>query len=383
MRVRHLPLGLFNGALISQSLLGAGLAAPPESDKSDDSSADPAGSVGVAENSSFEAAMSVPFADPSMMYVKDFRASSYYSFATRPLSNTGHHIQVAKSTDFATWEYQNNVVSGGPLDALPNLPPWVVPTAANDTEVWAPVVFQTLPNRFIMYFTAHSDRENKHCLGVATSRDPVGPYEPKNKPLLCQEDQGGVIDAAVYQDLSTRAWYMLYKVDGNALAHQGECNTQWPPFPSTPIMLQEMSLSGTWIRLGKKPIKLLDNNGQDDHGIVEAPSLVKAPDGPYFLFFSRGCYLTDQYTISYATSDKLEGPYERRGDLLKTGVYGGEQLFSPGGAEVHLDGDNLKIVFHAGLEPDRLMYAADATYDSAGKVQIQGSVSKVKAKLRN
>lgn len=38
------------------------------------------------------------------------------------------------------------------------------------------------------------------------------------------------------------------------------------------------------------PHQILDNAGASDDGIVEAPSLVKAPDNTYALFFSSGCY---------------------------------------------------------------------------------------------
>lgn len=91
---------------------------------------------------------------------------------------------------------------------------------------------------------------------------------------------------------------------------------------------------------------LLDNQGIKDMGVTEAPSLVKTWDGKYVLFFSHDCYNTPNYTVSYATSDQITGPYKRRGDLFKTGVDG---LNGPGGATIHWDMVN--VSFPLTLQP--------------------------------
>lgn len=104
------------------------------------------------------------------------------------------------------------------------------------------------------------------------------------------------------------------------------------------------------------PVTILDNAGVSDDGLIEAPSLVKTWDGQYVLFFSSGCYSTQNYTLSYAfsTSGNVTGPYQR-GDspLLSTGDYDGTNLTSPGGADVHWDAR--RMVFHVqdtSQEPD-------------------------------
>lgn len=98
----------------------------------------------------------------------------------------------------------------------------------------------------------------------------------------------------------------------------------------TPIILQPVKNDG--VTLDGAASTLLDNAGVSDDGVVEAPSLVKGPQGQYVLFFSSGCYSTPNYTVSYATASSVKGPYARRAQpLLKTGDMG---LFAPGGADV-------------------------------------------------
>ena len=50
------------------------------------------------------------------------------------------------------------------------------------------------------------------------------------------------------------------------------------------------AVEGDGITAQGNPVQILDNAGASDDGVVEAPSLVKAPDNTYALFFSSGCY---------------------------------------------------------------------------------------------
>jgi len=116
-------------------------------------------------------------------------------------------------------------------------------------------------------------------------------------------------------------------------------------------MLQEVAADG--ITTIGSPVTILNNNGASDDGIVEAPSLVKTASGQYVLFFSSGCYADGTYTVNYATSASIAGPYTRYGPLLQTGDYG---LTAPGGASIFWDAEH--IVFHADhpTVSDRTLY---------------------------
>ncbi len=118
----------------------------------------------------------------------------------------------------------------------------------------------------------------------------------------------------------------MYKVDGNAIGHGGSCGNTVEPIVPTPIMMQQVGLDGH-TKIGS-PFQILDR-GQYDGPLIEAPNLIKAPDGTFILFFSSNCYSTTLYDISYATSANLKGPYTKSSaPLLVTGNYG---LTAPGG----------------------------------------------------
>lgn len=101
---------------------------------------------------------------------------------------------------------------------------------------------------------------------------------------------------------------------------------------------------------------LLDNDGTSDSGIVEAPALLRTSDGTYVLFFSSGCFVTSSYTVSYATSSSVTGPYTRASSaLISTGD--GRGLTAPGGMSVSADAQHM--IFHANNDNGgRSMYTA-------------------------
>ena len=79
-------------------------------------------------------------------------------------------------------------------------------------------------------------------------------------------------------------------MQGNSIGNgdPNKCGNTIAPIVPTPIMMQ--AVEGDGITPQGNPVQILDNNGVSDDGIVEAPSLVKAPDNTYALFFSSGCY---------------------------------------------------------------------------------------------
>jgi len=72
------------------------------------------------------------------------------------------------------------------------------------------------------------------------------------------------------------------------------------------------------------------------------------------LFFSPQCYLTPKYSVNYAVSDKLLGPYTRAPNpLFSTGVNG---LKAPGGLDIAVNGDH--AMFHGDYMGGRAAYTA-------------------------
>ncbi|KAF4308635.1 glycoside hydrolase family 43 protein [Botryosphaeria dothidea] len=293
--------------------------------------------AGTIQRRAVNEVISSNFPDPSIVKV----GTTWYSFAT---NSGGINVQIAKSLDFKSW----TVISG--KDALPNLPRWVNNT---DPAVWAPDVIQNDDGEFVLYFSALSGSNHRHCLGVGTSKDIEGPYAAQDDPWVCPVDQGGAIDSSGFHD-SDGSRYVTYKIDGNSLTSgQGSCGNVAQPFSPTPIMQQKIAGNGI-DKLGE-PYQILDRS-DDDGPLVEAPSIAKLPDGRYVLFFSSGCFSAD-YHLKYALADSVNGPYTKYGIL-----HGTENLKNPGGASIAEDGTH--ILFHADLPAGgRGMYAATVAFN--------------------
>jgi len=241
---------------------------------------------------------------------------------------------------FPTFNYTANSSlpnSGAP----PPGPQNITFSTTRGANPWAPEIFKN-PNTglYIMYYCATSAvYPSAHCIGAAVSTNGIaGPYIPRNESIACPGEWGGAIDPAVFVDtaldpttnIRTNTIYLLYKVDGNSHGHGGECYNTAAPYTSTPLLLQRMSADGL-TPLGAA-VYLLDRSTDEGDGpLIEAPSLVKV-GGVYVLFYSTGCTRNADYDVRVATAASVEGPYVRRGVLLRTGDWGG--LFAPGSVTV-------------------------------------------------
>ena len=224
--------------------------------------------------------------------------------------------------------------------------------------------------KFLLYYTAAlKSKPNIHCLGVAKSDNPLGPFTPTNTadPWICPSAQGGAIDPAGYYDAKDNTRWVVYKVDGNAIGHGGICNNGVKPIVRTPIMLQQVNVDDGVTKIGA-PIGPLITNGPADGPVVEAPSLTKAADGTYVLLFSSNCWATPLYDISYATAKNIKGPYTKYGPLFVTGSMG---LTAPGGIDLAING--VRAVFHANYNGGRAMFT---TYIGGSKNKYQAYVKK-------
>jgi beta-xylosidase len=202
-----------------------------------------------------------------------------------------------------------------------------------------------------------------HCIGVATSKNILGPYTPNDTPWACPIDQGGAIDADSFQDVDGKR-YVVYKVDGNSIGHGGECMNSVAPIIPTPILLQAVAADGITPIDG--PVEVLDRDVFDGP-LIEAPSLHCSPEGIYFLFFSSNCFSGPLYDTSYATAKSIYGPYTKsERPLFITGD--GPNMRGPGGSDIVKDGS--RVVLHGHLDDatgyvgytPRGMYTAQLTF---------------------
>ncbi|TVY49866.1 putative arabinan endo-1,5-alpha-L-arabinosidase A [Lachnellula occidentalis] len=278
-----------------------------------------------------DAVVDASFADPAIFEDAD---GTFYTFAT---NHHGNHVQVANATAVnGPWEVLQH-------DLLPVPGNW-----STGAEVWAPDVRKIGENYILYYSAQNAEQTLQHCVGAATSKTVLGPYEALDTPLACPLSEGGAIDISGFTD-TDGTHFVVYKVDGNSIGHGGACGNTVEPIVPTPIRLQRLEDDG--YSPAGEPMDILDRI-EGDGPYIEAPQIILV-DGVYFLFFSSNCFLTPGYDIKYATASAIRGPYTRSSNqLLQTDVP--FDLIAPGGAQI--TGDGKFMVFHANCDNGRCMY---------------------------
>lgn len=254
------------------------------------------------------------FPDPGILRV----GKVYHAYST---NGGGANVPHAVSRDLVHWE-----VTG---DAMPVLPPWAI-----GGRTWAPEVTQ-IGGRFALYFTALDEASGRQCIGVATAASPAGPFrDASRKPLVCQNGEGGSIDASPFKDADGKR-YLLWKNDGN-------CCSQ-----PTNLYLQPLSADG--LKLTGKASALIQNFQLWEGNVIEAPTLYRA-GGVYYLLYSAGPYDSDLYAVGYATAPRVTGPYKKAPEnpiLVSRGEVAG-----PGHQTVVTDGAGKTwLAYHAWTAP--------------------------------
>jgi len=209
--------------------------------------------------------------------------------------------------------------SGPVLDALPNVPSWALPASAG-ADTWVPDVVQ-IGGRYVMYFSSQLRYygNHTHCIGVAVSPLPEGPFVPVgDRPLVCQASLGGDIDAQLFSDPKgpdgpAHPNYLVWKSDNNNLPGSGP-----PAIWAAPLSDDGLALSGSAVVIFRA-----DRSWEEP--IIEAPQMTMAPDGSVWLFFSGGGgYYLSNYAIGVARCDGPLGGCsdERPGPLISSNFQG-------------------------------------------------------------
>lgn len=277
----------------------------------------------------------VDFPDPSIVSADGVS----YAFST---PNGDADIPMTHNGDFDDASNWSDIEDAFPSDDVPAFGSsgWAVAGTA-----WAPDVnhLTDFDGSYAMYYSpALQSNDGIHCIGLARSTGVSGLYnDSSTEPMICPESDGGAIDAAGFLDGDNRR-YVVYKIDGPAIANGSYCvSTDNPPSYNTSLMLQEVANDG-YTTIGR-PVVLYNNDGVPDRYNIEAPIITNSQEGIYFLFFNSGCYGDNSYTINYVMSaTSISGPYSERKVFLKTGDHG---LFGPGGLDI--DQKTGDAVFHS------------------------------------
>jgi beta-xylosidase len=251
------------------------------------------------------------FPDPMVLWYHGW----YYAYGTTAQwQRLGVVFPILKSLDLVHWRYV--------ADAMPS-PSW------GTGDWWAPDV---LYNRrtFYMYYVGMSMDKQVHCIGVATSKSPTGPFGDHG-PLACEDRSGqGYIDPAPFVDTDGRA-YLYFSVDS--------------PHHSISVLRLAPDLLHT---MGPRT-ELFGISQPWERGpyfsTVEGPFVIKRR-GLYYCFYSGNDWQHD-YAMGYATASRPLGPFTKnsRNPILR----GTAQVKGPGGGSIILgpQGAESWLVYHA------------------------------------
>ena len=265
------------------------------------------------------------FPDPFLLRTP----TRFLAFAT---ASAGLHVQVAGSPDLLHWSLLTT--AAGRSDALPVLPAWV---RVNQPDVWAPEVLK-VGATYNLYFSARHrserhERDEKECVGVATSTAPEGPYRPQDEPLVCTGLPSGVIDPSPFRDGSRL--YLYYKRDGNCCGH------------GSGVLVQDLSPDGLRVTGGRTETGV--RNDQPWEGqIVEAPTMLKRR-GRYLMFYSAADYAGAAYAVGYARCRTPTGPCvdAEENPILKSRQLEAPRLIGPGHQALLQWGGRTFMAYHA------------------------------------
>lgn len=258
-------------------------------------------------------------------------------------------FRVLRSPDLRTWRLTGSVFNRPPRWAKGNF--------------WAPEMTRLGSGYAVFYSALPRDSEQWYCLGVATAPTPEGPWRDRGRPLRC--GKRGSIDVHPTRDERGRL-HILFKTDGNKFRKP------------TRIYAQRMSEDGS--RLLGNPRELIRNDRRWEGKVVEAPTVIRRPDGYFYMLYSgnrccvertpRGALKACNYAVGVARSRKLMGPWRKfSGNPI---LQAGNGWRCPGHTGVTDDGaGGLLALFHAYSDRDqflsgRQLLAAPLTFGAGG-----------------
>jgi beta-xylosidase len=243
-------------------------------------------SASAAAEPLFEPVYRVNFPDPFILE----HQGEFIAYST----NDGENLPMATSRNLIDWQaVPDPARPGRRLDGLPALAPWV-----KGGFTWAPEVM-AVNGKWLLYYTANHRKKDVQCIGVAVANGPKGPFRDSSaEPMVCQFDQGGTIDANPFRDKDGKL-YLYFKSDGNRVGK------------NTIIWGQAMAADG--MAVTGRPVELLRDDAKWEMRVVEAPSMVRVPEG-YAMFYSAGYYgwnaedRLSPYSMGYAICTGALGP---------------------------------------------------------------------------
>lgn len=279
------------------------------------------------------------FADPFVWQHQGI----YYAIGTGAAEAEGQVDEMHKqrvfpllqSSNLVNWQFAGNAL--------------LRPDPALGDNYWAPEVAYQDGIFYLYYSVGHGDKN--HQLRVATSPDPLGPYQDGGG-LINPENCAFAIDPSPFQD-DDGQWYLFYAQDfldtengvraGTALVVDRLLTmTQLAGEPQ--VVLRARC---DWQRfLVDRPMY----SGVYDWHTLEGPC-VRKHDHRYYCFYSGGRWETESYGVDYGVADRVIGPYSDAGNELGARVLRSipGYVVGPGHNSIAVspDGKTEYVVYHA------------------------------------
>lgn len=204
-----------------------------------------------------------------------------------PTYSDGYDKQVFfdafSSKDLITWEKHSPIVDTSAIK-------WA------KRAVWAPAIIKK-DNKYFLFFGANDIQSDKEYggIGVAVADRPEGPFKDYlGKPLIDKFHNGAQpIDQFVFQDKDGK-YYIIYGGWGHCnIARLKEDFTGFIPFEDGEIF-KEIT----------------------PEGYVEGP-IMFIKDNKYYFMWSEGGWTGPDYSVAYAVSDNIFGPFKREAKILQ------------------------------------------------------------------
>lgn len=253
------------------------------------------------------------FPDPFILYAN----GEYYAYGTNVVGNI---LPMMSSKSLQNFQPIGSALSVRPSYA--GFPSTTSPTVAK------------IGNQYILYSNvAISGSPKVYVIGAMTASSPTGPFVQSGGPLI-GGDAGNAdyFDPDVFMD-GGKTW-LAYATDfglgNNIWLHQ--------------LTNDGLSLTGSKTTLLLDYTKVKDENGQPVIR-VESPSLIKAADGTYVLFYAANDADQNNVYIGWATGKNLTSEFTDQGPLITSSTFG-NSVTGPGEASLFTDPTGMYLAFN-------------------------------------
>nr|WP_236549299.1 glycoside hydrolase family 43 protein [Novosphingobium sp. TCA1] len=231
-----------------------------------------------------------------------------------PEDDLGSHFEM-RDYHVLSMDKVGGKVTIGPVALDVKQVPWA------DKQMWAPdAAFKN--GTYYLYFPA-KDKQGAFRIGVATAKDPMGPFKPQAEPIKGSYS----IDPAVFTDDDGQSYMYFGGIWGGQL--QRNVNGKYDPNGSKtdlqaddkPALLPRVArMSGDMLEFAETPreVKIVDEKGQllrggdHDRRFFEAAWMHKYK-GKYYFSYSTG----DTHYLAYGIGDSPYGPFTYKGRILE------------------------------------------------------------------